>query len=605
MVHPADEHEAWHRKPLKPVLIEPPPPGQRVSRPRSFQDGEKKSRYSLPRRLRSGSPVGYRTRVSMTEEEAAAVLPLLSLSTPHAFEATSPPTEAELFEECSLGVLSARQSTNFRGHREYVLDAEGSRQAAAILARMSDLEGPVLPGAAYTHVVFSRPYRTPFTLLLTFVGHRPITSLATVPIRALRKRSRDVADIPTIAYLSDLHVGVLAEAMERAAVIASQGRRRTQIFMRPFSGEAGTRNVALSRELARVCGLAPSEWSRGWRVALVASVGGATAEDRIDLPAPLWRKLGANLMAFRSERVQPGVSTDERAPSQYATRQSMDLSPEFDEQVGRAAYNAFARWTGLPRSAGKSLLLLDRLDVLTPDGKERLRAIRRDLNTVTDRVIAGLPKWIDLPSGKLLSRNAERGRKAFALAGQRIYLVGLSRSEVANAGMDWHHAIRCVGAMAARGTLYAELMGTTCVPEGCDLLAGCCLMAGPVNQNDVGKTFFGMQDLLAERFGARDPTSLLVWTLKAKTIADPIGNEEQLMDAERKGALVDLRPAPHEVIAIRSQGRTTPMRVRDGRVNQERAFGDVGNFVVSHEGEAIEGNAGEPWPVDWRSRPAF
>jgi hypothetical protein len=33
-----------------------------------------------------------------------------------------------------------------------------------------------------------------------------------------------------------------------------------------------------------------------------------------------------------------------------------------------------------------------------------------------------------------------------------------------------------------------------------------------------------------------------VWTVKAKTVADPIGNEEQLMNPAQKGALVDLRP---------------------------------------------------------------
>ena len=77
-----------------------------------------------------------------------------------------------------------------------------------------------------------------------------------------------------------------------------------------------------------------------------------------------------------------------------------------------------------------------------------------------------------------------------------------------------------------------------------------CLMAGPVNQNDIGKTYYGIPDLLAENFGSRDPTSLLVWTLKAKTVADPLGNEEQLMNRARKGALVDLRPGPHEVIQV-------------------------------------------------------
>ncbi len=79
------------------------------------------------------------------------------------------------------------------------------------------------------------------------------------------------------------------------------------------------------------------------------------------------------------------------------------------------------------------------------------------------------------------------------------------------------------------------------------------------------------------------------------TVADPVGNEEQLMNPRRKGALVDLRPAPHEVVVV--EGR--PMRQRQGRTNQERAFGELGNFVVSPEGEEIPGNRGSPWPRVW------
>ncbi|MEZ4467320.1 MAG: hypothetical protein R3F43_23460 [bacterium] len=96
------------------------------------------------------------------------------------------------------------------------------------------------------------------------------------------------------------------------------------------------------------------------------------------------------------------------------------------------------------------------------------------------------------------------------------------------------------------------------IPEGCDLLAGICLMAGPVNQNDIGKTYYGMPDLLAETWPTRQPTSLLVWTLKAKTVADPVGNEEQLLNEKRKGALVDLRPGPHDVIQIERAASAGP-----------------------------------------------
>ena len=89
--------------------------------------------------------------------------------------------------------------------------------------------------------------------------------------------------------------------------------------------------------------------------------------------------------------------------------------------------------------------------------------------------------------------------------------------------------------------------------------------------------------------------------LKAKTVADPIGNEEQLMSAARKGALVDLRCGPHEAVQIRKGGSLRPMRSHDGQTNQERAFGDTGNFVTAPDGSPIPGNSGEAWPEE-RSR---
>ena len=129
------------------------------------------------------------------------------------------------------------------------------------------------------------------------------------------------------------------------------------------------------------------------------------------------------------------------------------------------------------------------------------------------------------------------------------------------------------------------------------MLAGICLMAGPVNQNDIGKTFYGHPDLLDETMSHRSPTSLLVWTLKAKTVADPVGNEEQLLNAKRKGALVDLRCGPHQVVSIKeSQGAFVPFRQKGESYNQERAFADVGNFLCDPDGKEIDGNRGESWP---------
>ncbi|HND34693.1 MAG TPA: hypothetical protein PLA94_32040, partial [Myxococcota bacterium] len=337
--------------------------------------------------------------------------------------------------------------------------------------------------------------------------------------------------------------------------------------------------------------------STGWRVALVAQVG-AVAEPS-PIPEALCRKIGANLLAARSERIQPGVNAEEKAPAAYQKRQDMDVPDLLTEMAGRAAYNAFHRWTGIERERAKELLILDRIDVLTPGGKERLRAVRTELEDITEKVVKNLPLWADLPTGKALSGNAARGKKAFALAGQRIYVGGISRKEVEAAGLDFWHAVRATGAAAARSALVCELAGCIDLPEGCDLTAGICLMAGPVNQNDIGKQFFGYKDLLDAAHPGREPISLLVWTLKAKTVADPIGNEEQLMSADRKGALVDLRPGPHEVVDLLVEGRRRPLRQRDGRTNSERAFGDQNNFVTDAEGREIPGNRGSAWPHTW------
>jgi hypothetical protein len=595
------------QKKISVVPLEPPPEDQCVRRPMRFaRDGEKKNRYHMPRELASSSPVGYRERVSMSTEEAEQALELLSLERPRRYvEPQQPVSEREMFEETSLGVMTARQSTNFRGHRQVTLGPEDSAKVAQILRGMSGSRGEALDDAEYTHVVLSRPYRTAFTLLLTFVGHRPISSLITVIKRAIEKRFKHTDDIPTIGYLQHLHVGVLADAMERAAPVASGGRRKANVFIGPFAGEEKKTNRAAIGQIEKLAGVTLADRAAGWRVALVAQVGAVAEPERPAIDEATYRKIGANLLAFRSERIQPGVNAEESAPPAYQERQDMDVPEELTVMAGRAGYNAFVHWTGCERERSKELLLLERIDVLTDDGKRRLRQVREALGRVTDEVIEGLPLWADLLTGKALSRNAERGRKAFALAGQRIYIGGLDRNEIDAEGIDWQLAVRAVGAAAARSALVAELMGCVDIPEGCDLLSGICLMAGPVNQNDIGKEFFGHDDLLVEEFPGRDPTSLLVWTLKAKTVADPIGNEEQLLNAERKGALVDLRPGPHEVICIKRGSSLDCFRQQGERVNRERAFADMGNFAVSDDGQAIEGNRGEPWPDELSEAPVF
>ncbi len=588
------------QKPVSLVPISPPPPAQRTGRGAQFPaEGARRDRYSLPDELDSASPVGFRTRPTLTGAEGAGLAFLFDLEAPAVFVPGPAPTEGELFEEASLGVLSARQSTNYTGQRQVSLGPDDSAKLASLLRRLEGLDRLVLDGASYTHVGLSRPYRTPFTFLLTFIGHKAVQSLYTVPKRAWDKRFHHVDDIPTIGYLQHLHVGIWADAMERAAVLASGGKRRANVLMQPFSGPAWqAKNAAVLAEVEALVGLSSAEREAGWRVCLVAQVGHVASPP--PLAPELCRRAGAALLSLRSERIQPGVNAEDKAPAPYRHRQDMDVSPELTEMAGRAAYNAFCHWTGLDREEAKRLLLMERIDVLTPNGKERLRAVRHELEAITDKVVANLPLWADLPLLKALSKNAARGKKAFALTGQRIYVGGLSRPEIAAHGIEFAHAVRAFGAAASRSALVCELSGCIDIPAGCDLLAGTCLMAGPVNQNDIGKQFYGYPDLLAEAFPGRDPTSLLVWTLKAKTVADPIGNEEQLLNAARKGALVDLRVGPHEVVALRVAGQNRPMRSRDGRHNGERAFADVGNFVVDPDGREVPGNRGSAWPEAWR-----
>ena len=583
------------KKPLEVVCVEPPPEAQRSQRNAApAPEGEKRTRYTLPKGLTSNSVVGYRKRIPLTKEEATELMPLLSLDRPTTFVEGPQPKEQEIFEENALGILSSRQSTNYRGFRQTTLGPDDSQKVASILRKMQGAEAPVLDNATHTHVIFSRPYRTPFTLLLTFAGHRPFKNLITVPIRALKKRIQFVDDIPTIGYLQYLHIGILADAMERAAVIASEGRRGANVFMAPFTKTGRKANRKAIGELEKLCGLTLKDKANGWHLAIVTQVGCLSDAETVPLSRSVARKAGANLLSFRSERIQPGVNQEEHAPEAYQNRQDMRFPQKLIDMAGRAGFNAFGHWMGVERETVKELMLLDRIDVLTDGGKERLRGIRRELGMITDWLMRDFPLWADLPTGKLFSKNANRGRKAFALVGQRIYVGGLDKEAVKRHKLDWELAVQAMGAAAARSSLYCELMGVVDLPEDCDLLAGICLMAGPVNQNDIGKEFYGVPDLLKNQFPDGDPTSLLVWTFKAKTVADPLGNEEQLLNKKRKGALVDLRPGPHEVIRVRKGGRLTPLRGGESP-SMERAFADVGNFVTAPDGADIPGNRGETW----------
>ena len=89
----------------------------------------------------------------------------------------------------------------------------------------------------------------------------------------------------------------------------------------------------------------------------------------------------------------------------------------------------------------------------------------------------------------------------------------------------------------------------------------------------------GGEDLLTSTF-----ESLAMFTSdldrQGQNSCRPIGNEEQLMNPSRKGALVDLRPAPHRVISVRRQGKNEPFRAQDGQASMERAYGDQDNFIA-------------------------
>ena len=236
-----------------------------------------------------------------------------------------------------------------------------------------------------------------------------------------------------------------------------------------------------------------------------------------------------------------------QSPSSLPEETVHSFSEDFVFQAGRVAYNAFVRWTGVGRERSKDLLLFDRIDVRSEGGAEKRAKISKDLNKITDFIVRDIPTWADLPTGFALSKMRSEDAKPLLSLDREFYITGLDRKEIEAEQLDWFQAIQAVGAVVARLCVLLELAGCVDLPDTCDLLAGICLMAGPVNQNDIGKQFCGYPDLLKEAYPDRDPTSLMVWTLKGKTITVSLGNEEQLLNPERKGALVDLRPPPSQV----------------------------------------------------------
>ena len=168
---------------------------------------------------------------------------------------------------------------------------------------------------------------------------------------------------------------------------------------------------------------------------------------------------------------------------------------------GRAAYNDGPLDRADLEEAKAALL--ERVDVLTPGGKGRLRQIRGELGAITDKVVETLPGRIDVPSGRFFSRNAERGA-SLALAGQRVYIGGLDRADIERDCHGKRASVRPVPQQPEAPSPRNSPGSSTF--QGCDLLTGVCLMAGPVNQNDIGKQL-RLRGLLAGAHPGKDLTS--------------------------------------------------------------------------------------------------
>ncbi|NCG22100.1 MAG: hypothetical protein GWP91_24045, partial [Rhodobacterales bacterium] len=65
----------------------------------------------------------------MSREQGTQALSLLSLERPTGFAPGKPISDQFLFDEASLGVLTARQSTNYRGHKQVSLGPDDSAAA--------------------------------------------------------------------------------------------------------------------------------------------------------------------------------------------------------------------------------------------------------------------------------------------------------------------------------------------------------------------------------------------------------------------------------------------------------------------------------------------
>ena len=67
-----------------------------------------------------------------------------------------------------------------------------------------------------------------------------------------------------------------------------------------------------------------------------------------------------------------------------------------------------------------------------------------------------MPRWVDLPAGRVFSKNANKSGKAFALVGQRVYITGVSRRALSKLGLDWELALQACGASAVSWRAWAS-----------------------------------------------------------------------------------------------------------------------------------------------------
>ena len=88
-------------------------------------------------------------------------------------------------------------------------------------------------------------------------------------------------------------------------MLASRGSRKAQIFVKPFAGGAREDNREALRALEKMAGVTSVDRAGGWRLSIVGQVGVVPEEESVSLTPETARKIGANLLAFRSERVQP------------------------------------------------------------------------------------------------------------------------------------------------------------------------------------------------------------------------------------------------------------------------------------------------------------